>query len=35
MFGFGKKSEKVDNDNRPVKVVKISENSWQFVWADE
>jgi len=35
MFGFGRKSEKAGNDNRPIKVIRISENSWQIVYADE
>jgi hypothetical protein len=37
MFGFGKKKAVMpeDYETRPVKMVKISDNSWQFVWADE
>jgi hypothetical protein len=38
MFGWNNKNKNVqkqNNDERPVKIVKISENSWQFVWADE
>ncbi len=38
MFGLGKKKiehRPDDYETRPVKMVQISENSWQIVWADE
>ena len=37
MFGWTRKKNEVvaDNDNRPVKMVQVSENVYRFVWADE
>ena len=39
MFGLNKKKNEVvvanNNDNRPVKMVQVSENVYKFVWADE
>ena len=39
MFGWNRKKNEVvvanNNDNRPVKMVQISENVYRFVWADE
>ena len=38
MFGWNRKKNKVvadNNDDRPVKMVQISENVYKFVWADE
>ena len=37
MFGWNKRKNKVvaDNDDRPVKMVQVSENVYRFVWADE
>ncbi len=39
MFGWTRKKNEVvvanNNDNRPVKMVQVSENVYKFVWADE
>ena len=39
MFGWNRKKNEVvvanNNDNRPVKMVQVSENVYRFVWADE
>jgi hypothetical protein len=38
MFGWNNKNkniQKQNNDERPVKMVRISENVYRFVWADE
>ncbi len=39
MFGWTRKKNEVvvanNNDNRPVKMVQVSENVYTFVWADE
>jgi hypothetical protein len=38
MFGWTRKKNDVvanNNDNRPVKMVQVSENVYRFVWADE
>jgi len=38
MLGIGKKKSNErpgDYETRPVKFVKLSETSWQIVWADE
>lgn len=37
MFGILKKDskKKTDNDKRPIRVIRTSENSWQIVYADE
>ena len=37
MLGWNKKKDITveGNENRPVKMVQISENVYRFVWADE